>query len=145
MGASAGACVCAIVRLCFFWLSCGSRVEKQLFFFFSRGRFIRRALALGGGQPHRHKGPPAQEDRQGSPCQAWRPNNCLIKTFSARVAAWPLPVELPLLDLLFSPLFHLVLTPLFLLSFLRSLPPFSPQATPRASLMGNVLLDSVPS
>lgn len=33
MGASAGACVCAIVRLCFFWLSCGSRVEKQLFFF----------------------------------------------------------------------------------------------------------------
>lgn len=32
MGACAGDwCVCVIVCLCFCWLSCGSRVEKQLF------------------------------------------------------------------------------------------------------------------
>lgn len=147
-------CMCVCVRvctharvcLCFFWLSIG----KAAFFPRWRGRFIRSAGS--GSQPatQAQREPPLgthspPEDRRGCPCQAWRPNNCLIRTFSERhghlatcSSASSSQSLLPLRT--FS-------TFCFFIIFSTCFPffPFlAPQVTHYAGLLGIVLLDLVP-
>lgn len=104
---------------------------------FLRGLFIRRARALGSGQTQQHKGPrPWRTD--GAPhARPGASTKAQSKTFSKN------SVVATLSNLLISPLYHLVLTPLGFLFPSLLLPFFSP-STPHTCLMGNVSLDLVP-
>lgn len=98
----AGDCVCNCV-LVFLLAKLWEQGRKAAFLL---GRSIRSFSGSGQWPATQAQRTPALEDRQGTPCQAWHLNNCLIEKLCAGIAAWPFQVELPSPDSLFSPLFH---------------------------------------
>lgn len=126
--------VCAIVCLCFCWLSCGSRVEKQLFSRdVSSGELWFWAVASHTGTKD-----PSPRGQTGHPLPGLASEQLLNRKTLSRNSGLATPSGASFSW--FSPLLHLVLFFfLFLVCFF-----FFSQATSYALFMGNVLLVLVP-
>lgn len=135
-----GDCVCMCMYVC---VSVGWAIGAGWKSSFSLGTFHPESPGSRRWPATEAQRTSALEDAQGTPCQAWHPNNCLIRNYGASFSwsavfcsALPPPIFLSLSKSLFPSPNFLVFSFFFFVWF--------SQATPSACPMGNMWLDLVP-